>query len=565
MLSHCLLPLLSKTKPLFSTPFNFNHLLDSCSSLSQLKQVHALILTNGSHKSLLVSTKLIKKAVSLSATVDYARKVFDAMPHRDVFLWNTLIRSYSHLGPSKEAISTYRNMHRSGLSPDAYTFTSVVTSCTVLSALREGKQVHCNLIKNGFDSDVYIQSSLVTMYAQNGEPSSSELAFSDIVVRNVVTWTAMVAANVQNGYLIKGLNTFIEMITSGTKPNVITLVSVLPACSSSQFLKLGMSIHGLGVKLGVDSYISLTNTLIALYGKCGNVKIARSLFDQMETRTLVSWNAMIASYEQNNSNESAIKLFLEMQSQNINFDNITMVSVISACANLGSLDTGKWVHELVKRNGLNSNIAITNALIDMYSKCGSIDLASNVFYNSPHKTIVSWTSIISAYASHGHGKEAINLFKKMKEEGIKPNSLTFMAILTACRHSGLIEEGKQHFKSMTKDYFVIPTLEHCTSMVDLLGKNGKLLEAYEFIETMPIEPDVNVWEALLGACRIHGNLELAQHVVNEIYEITPRNVGIFVTMINMYVDAGRWEDVTRLRMLLNEMEVKRKCGQSYIL
>ncbi|KAL4563753.1 hypothetical protein LXL04_027798 [Taraxacum kok-saghyz] len=536
MLSQSLLSILKKFQPLPSTSFHFNHHLDSCSSLSQLKQVHALILTNGSHKSLPVSTKLVNKAVSLSPTMDYARQVFDAMPHRDVFLWNTLIRGYSHLGPCKEAILTYRNMHRSGLSPDNFTFTSVIRSCTVLSALREGKQAHCNVIKNGFDIDVYIQSSLVTMYAQNDEQSDSEQAFDDIVTRNVVTWTAMIAANVQNGYLIKGLKTFIEMVNSGTKPNVITLVSVLPSCASLQFLNMGMLVHGLGVKLGVDSYISLTNSLIALYGKCGNITISRALFDQMETRTLVSWNAMIATYEQNNHNESAIKLFHKMQEKNINFDGITMVSVISACGGLGALDTGKQVHKLVTKNGLNSNIAVTNALIDMYSKCGSIDLASNVFNTSDHRTVVLWTSIISAYASHGH----------------------------ACRHSGLIEEGKKYFKSMSEDYFVIPGIEHCTSMVDLLGKNGKLLEAYEFIQNMPIDPDVDVWSALLSACRIHGNLELAEIVADRIYKIDPRSYAIYVMMINMYADAGRWEDVTRLRMFLDEMEVKRICGHTFL-
>ncbi|XP_023756712.1 pentatricopeptide repeat-containing protein At3g12770 [Lactuca sativa] len=560
MLSHSLRSLLEKFQPLFSTHFRFNELLDSCSSLSQLKQVHALILTNGSHKSLPVSTKLINKAVSLSPTMDYARQMFDAMPHRDVFLWNTLIRSYSHLGPCKEAIFTYRNMHRSGLSPDTYTFTSVVRSCAMLSALQEGKQVHCNVIKNGFDVDVYIQSSLVTMYAQNGEPLDSEQAFDDIVVRNVVTWTSMVAANVQNGYLIKGLKTFIEMVTSGTKPNAITLVSVLPVCASLQFLNMGMLVHGLGVKLGVDSYISLTNSLIALYGKCGNVTIARALFDQMEARTLVSWNAMIASYEHNNSNEAAIQLFNTMQEKNINFDNITMVSVISACAGLGSLDMGKRVHELVKRNGLDSNVAITNALIDMYSKCGSLDLASNVFYSLPHRSVVSWTSIISAYASHGYGKEAMFLFSKMKEEGIRPNGVTFMAILTACRHSGLIEEGKKHFKSMSEDYFIIPGIDHCVSMVDLLGKNGELIEAYEFIQNMPIQPDVDVWVALLSACRIHGNLELA----NRIYQITPRNVGCDVIMIDMYAGADIWGHVARLRTCLDEKKMKRICGHTLL-
>nr|XP_043627270.1 pentatricopeptide repeat-containing protein At1g11290, chloroplastic-like [Erigeron canadensis] len=542
-------------------PFiNFNNLINCCSCISQLQQVHALIFTNGSHKSLPVSTKLINKSVSLS--MDYARKVFDIMSHRDLFLYNTLIRSYSDVGPFQEALFTYRNMFRTGLLPDCYTFIYVIKSCSLLSALWEGKQVHCNVIKIGFHVDVYIQSSLVTMYAQNGDALYSEQAFGDIAVRNVVTWTSMIAAYVQNGFLVKGLMAFVEMLSSGTKPNVVTLVSVLPACVGVEFSNVGMLIHGLGVKLGVDSYVSLTNSLIGLYGKCGRVEIARALFDQMEVRTLVSWNAMIASYEQNNACEDAIQLFQKMQGENIDVDKITMVSVISACAGLGALDAGKWVHDLVKRTGLESDVAVTNALIDMYAKCGSIDSATNIFNSLLNRSVVSWTSIIGAYASHGRGKEAIMLFAKMREEGIRPNSLTFIAVLTACRHSGLLEEGRRHFHSMSEEYLITPGLEHCNSMVDLLGRHGTLMEAYEFIENMPIEPDVDVWGALLNACRIHGNLELAECVAHKIFQFTPRNDGFYVTLKTLYAEAGRWEEVTRFKKILDEMEVNRIPGQS---
>ncbi|KAI3827136.1 hypothetical protein L1987_01206 [Smallanthus sonchifolius] len=293
----------------------------------------------------------------------------------------------------------------------------------------------------------------------DSKASDSEQAFGDLLVRNVVTWTAMIAAYVQNGFLVKGLKTFAEMVSSETKPNAATLVSVLLACASLEYLTFGMLIHGLGAKLGVDLYISLTNSLIALYGKCGNVEIARALFDQMEVRTLVSWNAMIASYEQNNAGEDAIQLFRKMQLENIDFDSVTMVSVISECAGLGALSVGKWI----------------------------------------------------------------------------------------CTQR-FVEEGRKHFESMSKDYFILPEIEHCTSMVDLLGHDGKLREAYGFTENMPIEPDVDAWGALLSACRIHGNLELAECVAHRLCQLSPRNV----------------EDVTRLRKLLDEMEVKRICGQSLI-
>ncbi|XP_059633236.1 putative pentatricopeptide repeat-containing protein At3g11460, mitochondrial [Cornus florida] len=543
----------------------FNSLLNSCSSLYDLKRIHALmILTNGSPTNLFLSTKLVALACCLGTTMDYARQLFDVMHHRDVFLWNTLIRGYAYLGPCQEAIILYRNMHQTGILPDHYTFPSVVRSCAVLSALREGKEVHCNIIKNGFDLDVFVQTSLVTMYAQSGVTENSELVFSEMVVRNIVSWTAMIAGYVQSGFFENGLGVFREMVASGTQPNAVTLVSILPACAGLGFLKLGKLIHGYGVKLGVDSDISLVNTLIALYGKCGNVDIARFLFDQMLVRNLVSWNAMIATYEQNNICGSAIKLFRTMQNEKVEFDYITMVSVISACASLGALNAGKWVHKLVRGKGFEANVSITNALIDMYAKCGNIDLAMDVFDRLPHRSIVSWTSIIGACASHGHGEDALKLFSEMKKEGIRPNSFTFTAVLTACRHSGLVEEGRKHFESMTKDYSLVPGVEQFACMVDLLGRAGRLVEAYEFIENMPTEPDVDVLGALLGACRIHSNVELAELVAERLYQLHPQTITFHVLMANIYAEAGRWEDVARLKMSMEERELKRIPGHSLV-
>lgn len=543
---------------------SFNYLLNCCSSLPDLSRIHALVVTNGCGQNLLLSTKLITTACCLAPTMDYARKMFDQMPKRDVFLWNTLIRGYADAGPCEEALALYSNMHGAGLFPDNYTFPFVVRSCAVLSALREGKEVHCNIVKHGFDSDVFVQSSLVAMYSQSGETLGMELVFGEMVVRNIVSWTAVIAGYVQNRYFKEGLGVFREMVGSGTQPNVVTLVSVLPACAGLEFLNLGKLIHGYGIKLGVDPDVSLTNALIALYGKCGNVETARSLFDGMVVQNLVSWNAMIAAYEQNNAGANAVKLFRRMQAEKVDFDYITMVSVISACASLGALNTGRWIHELVKRKGLEINVSITNALIDMYAKCGNIDLAREVFERLPCRSVVSWTSMIGACASHGHGEDALKLFSRMKDEGVKPNSFTFAAVFTACRHSGLVEEGRKHFESMMRDYSIMPGVEHCACMVDLLGRAGSLMEAYEFIEKMPVEPDVSVWGALLGSCRIHSNLELAELVAEKLFLLDPQTVTFYVLMSNIYAEAGRWEDAARLRKLMEERELKKIPGHSLV-
>ncbi|KAF5192316.1 Pentatricopeptide repeat-containing protein [Thalictrum thalictroides] len=494
----------------------------------------------------------------------YARTLFDEIPHKDVYIWNTLIRGYADFGPCGEAVMLYKDMHLSGLLPDNFTFPFVVRSCAVISAFREGKEVHCNIIKNGFDLDVYVQSSLVTMYSQSGEILSSELIFDEMCVKSIVSWTAMIAGYVQNGSFKEGLRIFCKMVASGTQPNAITLVSILPACARLELLNLGKLIHGYGVKLGVDSDISFVNSLIALYGSCKDIERARLLFDQMDVRNLVSWNAMIAVYEQNDTGREAISLFERMLREKVEFDYITMVSVISACASLGALNTGQWVHELVTSKRLETNASITNALIDMYAKCGSIDLAKNVFEKLPHTSVVSWTAMIGACAAHGHGGYALELFSDMSKEKVRPNSITFTAVLTACRHSGLVEEGRKHFESMTRDYKIMPGVEHCACLVDLLGRAGQLSEAYDFIKKMPVRPDAGVWGALLGACRIHGNLDLAELVAEHLCELDPQTVTYYVLMSNMYAEAGRWEDVAKLRKLMEQKELKKISGQSLV-
>ncbi|PHU20484.1 hypothetical protein BC332_11635 [Capsicum chinense] len=298
------------------------------------------------------------------------------MSQRDVFVWNILIRGYFIKGPCQESIIIYKDLNFKGVLVDNYTFPFVLRSCSLLSALREGREVHCSVVKHGFESDVFVQSSLISMYAQSGETLDSELVFDQMRVRNVVSWTAMIA------------------------------------------------------------------------GYCGLLDVAWSLFDQMKEHSVVSWNAIITAYEQNDVGSSAIKLFHRMLDEGVEFDYITVVTVISACARLGALDTEKWVHELVKSKGLECNVSLTNALIDMYAKCESIESARDVFDRLPNRTVVSWSSIIGACASHGRGRDAVEFFSKMKEEGIQPNSFTFTAVLTTCRHSGLVEEGRKHFESI---------------------------------------------------------------------------------------------------------------------
>ncbi|MCL7042445.1 hypothetical protein MKW94_004618 [Papaver nudicaule] len=504
--------------------------------------------------------------------MSYARNLFEEIPlrNRDVFIWNTFIRGYSDKGPCKEAIVVYKKMHQNGVLPDRYTFPFVIRSCGVLSALREGKEVHCNVIKHGFDANEFVQSSLVAMYSRNGEISSSEMVFSEIVDKDVVTWTSLIAGYVQNGWFMEGLDGFRRMVGLGIQPNAVTLVSILPACAVLNLLSLREMIHGLGIKLGVDSDVSFINTLISTYGKCSvdgndeNVNRARSLFDKMVVRDIVSWNAMIAVYEQNKLGSDAIKLFRRMLDENLDFDYITLVSVISACAQSGDFNNGEWARHLVTSKGLENSSSITNALIDMYAKCGCIDLARDVFDRLQERTVVSWTAMIYACSVNGHGNDALEMFSRMLKEKVNPNSFTFIAVLTACKHSGLVEEGREYYKSMNEDYSIVPSVEHCACMVDLLGRAGLLTEASEFIENMPVEPDAGVWGALLSACSTYENVELAERVAEHLFKLDPHSETYYVLLSKIYAQAGTPEKAARFRKLMKDRDLRKTPGHSSV-
>ncbi|XP_020099687.1 pentatricopeptide repeat-containing protein At3g12770-like [Ananas comosus] len=547
-----------------SLPFYYTSLLNSISSLHSLKLLHARILTDGLSRRLSLTTKLLSLAALLSPTMRYARQLFDDSPHRDSFMYNTLIRGYTDVGPCDQVPLLYKTMHGIGLSPDCFTFPFVIRACAVLSAVREGKEAHCNAIKHGFDRNHFVQSGLVTMYSQSGEVPDSELVFGEMGFKNVVSWTAMIAAYAQNCLFGKASGLFRSMVASGTRPNEVTLVSFLPVLKGLEGLYSGESIHGFAIKLGLDSYVSMMNALIAMHGKCGSIEIARSLFDGMSVRSLVSWNTMVALYEQSGDGTRAIKLFRTMLTEKVKFNSVTLVSVLSACASSGALDTGKWLHELARKNGLEADVRVGNVLIDMYSKCGKLDLAREAFDNLRSRSVVSYSAMVRAYASHGLPREALKLFSQMKAEGVRPNTFTFTSVLAACSHSGLVEEGLKHFYSMRKEYGITPTMEHCTCIVDMLGRAARLVEAYEFVKCMPIEPDTGVWGAFLGACRIHGELEMADSVAKELFRSGYNDVTFYVILSNMYAENGRWEDAEKLRKMMEEMELKKIAGCSLV-
>lgn len=477
-----------------------------------------------------------------------------------------LLRAHAHSrAHARDALALYARMRPQGVAPDHYTYPIVLPACAARrrrgSAAAHGDAVRFALARDGF-----VSSALISMYSQEGEVRDAERVFAERDdARTVVSWTAMVAGYAQNCCFGEAVTLFSDMVAAGVLPNEITLISFLPCLLGQEWLPVGEMVHGFVVKLGFDANVPMVNALITMYGRCGSAPVARVLFNGMSSRTLVSWNTMVAMYEQHGDGVQAIKFFRRMLTEKVGFDCVTLVSVLSACACSGALGTGKWVHELARSHGLDTDARIGNVLVDMYAKCGEIAYAKEVFHSHGLRghSVVSWSAMINAYANHGEAEEALKLFSLMRNEGVRPNSFTFTAVLMACCHSGLVDEGLKHFNSIATDYQMSPTLEHYACMVDMLGRAGRLVEAYGIIRECRL-PDKCVWGAFLGGCRLHGMVELAEYVAKELFDSGSNDVTFYVLMANMYFEAGMLEDAERIRGVMKEMELKKTAGHSLV-
>eukprot|EP01018_Ginkgo_biloba_P034138 Gb_28038 [translate_table: standard] len=538
-------------------------LLQACTNIKELKQVHAHMFTNGFNQNIILETKLVSM-YAFCGSMENARLLFDRINIRDVLSWNEMIKGYACKGFCEEALTLYYEMQRSGIQPNNFTFPFVLKACAALSALQEGKEIHDQVVRTGFESYVFVGNALVDMYAKCGCVQVARELFDKMSKRDVVSWNAMIAGYAQNGHPNEALTLFNEMQVAGLKPNLITMKSVLPACAHLEALQQGEWIHNHIIRSGFQSDVIMETALVDMYAKCGRIAIARQLFDKMSKRNVLTWSAMIAGYAQSGHVNEALTLFHQMQLENVIPDAVTMLNVLPACAHVAALQQGKRIHGYIIRSGFEAHVAVGNALIDMYAKCGNINFAHQLFDIMSKRDVISWNAMIAAYGMHGYGKDALALFSRMQQRGMKPDDVTFICVLSACSHAGMVLEGWQSFNSMRQDYSITPRVQHYTCMVDLIGRAGHLEEAEDFIKKMPIEPNVSVWGALLGACKIHSNIELGERVAQHIFNIEPENPGYYVLLSNIYAAAGRWDYVETMRAMMKDRGLKKPPGWSFI-
>lgn len=381
---------------------------------------------------------------------------------------------------------------------------------------------------------------------------------------STVCYNALISGYTLNSEFSEGVVLFRKMRELGVAVNSVTVLGLIPGCTESMYLALGMCFHGFCVKNGLDVDFSVGNCLLTMYVKCGSVQCARRLFDAMPEKGLITWNAMISGYAQNGFATEVLDLYREMKLLGVCPDPVTLVGVLSSCAHLGAHGVGREVEQQVQLCGFGLNPFLKNSLINMYARCGNLVKAHEVFDSAPEKSIVSWTGVIGGYGVHGHGKIAVQLFEDMIKTGIRPDKTVFVSVLSACSHSGMTDKGLEYFSTMKSKYGLEPGPEHYTCIVDLLGRAGQLEEAKDLIKSMRVNPDGAVWGALLNACKIHRNVELAELAFERVIEREPTNIGYYVLLSNIYSDVENLEGVLKVRVMMRERQFRKEPGYSYV-
>ncbi|KAL6287421.1 hypothetical protein ACE6H2_011811 [Prunus campanulata] len=539
--------------------------LTNTKSFPKGQKLHALMVTSGN---LLNNTYLSTKLAAFYANcgrMAQAQVIFDGILLKNSFLWNFMIRGYACNECSLKALVLYREMLSFGQKADNFTYPFVLKACGDLLLVETGRRVHSEVVVSGLESDIYVANALLAMYSKFGDMGLARMLFDRMLERDLISWNTMISGYVKNGNPRKALEVFEKMGKAELKADGTTLLGILSACAELMALKLGKEIHAYVVrKSGEIRNEFLTNSLIEMYCNCKSLAYSRRLFDGVKLKDTVSWNSMIRGYEQNGDAFESLRLFCRMVMEGAEVDEVTIITILGACDQISALQFGMSVHSCLIKKGFGANIIVGTALIDMYSKCGSLSCSRRVFEEIPRKNLVSWSAMISGYGAHGQGEEAISCYHELVANNFTPDEGVLTSVLSACSHAGLVNEGKHIFNRMTIEYNVKPRLAHYSCLVDLLGRAGHVHEAYELIKTMEVKPSSDIWAALLSACRLHKNVKLAEVSAQKVFEMNPKGVGSYICLSNIYASEKRWDDVERVRAMVRSKGLKKPPGCSFV-
>ncbi|CAI8587373.1 unnamed protein product [Vicia faba] len=562
------LTLLNTSQPTLSLkPVIYASLLQTCvktSSFHHGTSVHAHVLKSGLHSDRFVGNSLLTLYFKLNPgpRLSHARQLFDSLSVKDVISWTSLISGYTRNNLPHHSISLFHQMLTFPIQPNAFTLSSVIKACSMLNNLTLARCFHSLVITRGFDWNTVVTCSLIDMYGWNRAVQDARKVFDELNERDdVFCWTSIVSAYTRNDMFKEGLRLFYVMNrVRGLVPDGFTFGTVLTACANLGLLRQGKEVHAKVVGLGFGGNVVVESSLLDMYGKCGCVRLSRIVFDRLsDDKNSVSWTAMLGVYCQNKEYQNVLGLVRERGV----VDFYAFGIVLRACSGLAAVNHGKEVHCKYVREGGWKDVIIESALVDLYAKCGMVDFARTVFVHMEVRNLITWNSMISGFAQNGRGVEALALFEDMIKEGIKPDSITFVAVLFACCHAGLVDEGKRFFVLMG-EYGIKPVVEHYNCMIDLLGRAEFIEEAECLLENADCKYDKSLWAALLGACTKGSDYDTAERVAKKMIELEPNFHLSYVLLGNIYREVGRWDDAVEIRKLMEDRGVKKLPGKSWI-
>ncbi|GAB4826989.1 hypothetical protein Ancab_033870 [Ancistrocladus abbreviatus] len=551
------------TKP---NDFSLSSMLNACTSIGDCslgRKFHGYLVKFGYEEDQYSANALLDMYAKVGDLGD-SLIVFHNIKEPDIVAWNAIIAGCVLHEEHDLALELFDEMNSSGVHPNLFTLSSALKASAEMQLKEPGRQLHSMLMKKDTKADLFIGVGLIDMYSKFDSMEDAKMIFKSIPERDLISWNAMISGHSNNGEDEPALTVFAKMYREGVGFNQTTLSTVLKSAANLQNVNLCRQLHALSVKTGFQSDNYVLTGLVDSYGKCSYIEEAGKTFEERRIQDPVSFTSMITAYSQNGQGEEALKLFLGMKDMGLWPDEFVCSSVLNACANLSAYEQGKQVHVHVLKLGYASDIFAGNSLVNMYAKCGSIDDASRSFSLIGERGIVSWSAMIGGLAQHGQGKEALQLFDQMLKDGVSPNHVTLVSVLYACNHAGLIDEAKRYFESMENLFGIKPMQEHYACMIDLLGRAGKLNEAMELVNKMPYKANAAVWGALLGAAKIHKNVELGERAADILLTLEPEKSGTHVLLANIYASAGMWKNVSEMRRLMRENNVKKEPGMSWI-
>lgn len=549
--------------------FTYSSILSSCACFEFLdigRQLHSTIIKKRFTDNLCVNNALVDMYGKAGALKE-ARKQFEQMKYRDNISWNAILVGYVQEEEETNAFNMFRGMNRFGVVPDEVSMASILSACGNIKALEAGLQFHCFSVKLGLETNLFAGSSLIDMYSKCGGIKDARKVYSTMPEWSVVSMNALIA-----GYALKdakeAINLLHEMQMLGLNPSEITFASLIDCCKEPPMVFLGMQLHCAILKKGLLCGSEFLGTpLLGMYMDSQRMEDANVLFSELSNlKSIVLWTTLISGHIQNDCSDEALKLYREMRNNNILPDQATFVTVLRACALLSSLQDGKEMHSLIFHTGFDLDELTSSALVDMYAKCGDVESAAKVFDElAIKKDAISWNSMIVGFAKNGYADRALRVFDQMAQSNVSPDDVTFLGVLTACSHAGLVSDGRRIFDNMVNYYGICPRVDHYACMVDLLGRWGFLEEAEGFIDKLDVEPNAMIWANLLGACRIHGDEKRGQKAAEKLIELEPQNSSPYVLLSNMYAASGHWDEARSLRRTMIQREIQKMPGCSWIV